>query len=86
MKNVLILVLAVKVKVLTKRTTEEKKMGKKRKTKKQAKEEVKEYITLSLKCPSCDWEWSESIDCELPYLSAQCPKCFHQPIYLISLI
>jgi transcription elongation factor Elf1 len=61
-------------------------MKKKQKTKKQEKEEAEKYITLSLKCPSCNWEWSGFIDCSSPHLSTQCPNCFHQPIYLISLM
>lgn len=44
-----------------------------------------QILTLSLKCPSCDWEWSGFIDCSAPYLSMQCPNCSHNPIYLISL-
>jgi len=48
--------------------------------------ETDDFITLSLKCPSCDWEWSEFIPFEAPYSSVQCPKCFHKPIYLISLM
>jgi ribosomal protein S27E len=48
--------------------------------------ELEEYpITLSLKCPSCNWEWSETIIFLPPSLSVQCPSCFHKPIYLIRL-
>ncbi|MBM4135941.1 MAG: hypothetical protein FJ241_03830 [Nitrospira sp.] len=66
-------------------------MEKKKKTSKKKKTinemELEEYpITLSLKCPSCNWEWSESIIFLPPSLSARCPRCFHQPIYLISLM
>src|SRR4030042_5265153 len=51
----------------------------KRKRKKAINEtELEEYpITLSLKCPSCNWEWSETIIFLPPSLSAMCPKCFH---------
>jgi len=59
-------------------------MEKKKKT--TIEEGVLEYpISLSLKCPSCDWEWSDSIYYVPASISTQCPRCFHKPIYLISL-
>lgn len=58
-------------------------MGKKKKDEEENSSD--KTLILSLKCPSCEWEWSEYIDCSTPYLSAQCPSCSHNPIYLISL-
>lgn len=65
-------------------------MEKKRKPSKKKKTTnevtLEEYpISLSLKCPSCNWEWSETIIYLPASSSAQCPRCFHKPIYLLSL-
>ena len=60
-------------------------MEKKKRIRKREEKE-NQYIVLTLKCPQCDWKWTEAIDCSTPYSSAQCPNCFHKPIYLISLM
>lgn len=40
-------------------------------------------IQLSLKCPSCGWEWSDSLFVGMTS-TPRCMKCFHQPVLIIE--
>lgn len=64
--------------------TDKKKPRKKTPVKRRPEEEDI-LIHLSLKCPSCGYEWSDSF---FQGMSAtpQCMKCFHKPVLLIEAV
>jgi len=40
---------------------------------------------LSLQCPSCEWIWSEEINCSLETAIPRCPECSHEPVLILKI-
>ena len=65
--------------------TDKKKTQKKTSVKRQDEEKTDILIHLSLRCPSCGWEWGDSLSEDMSS-TPQCIRCFHSPVFLIEAV
>lgn len=54
--------------------------------KEKPEEQAEVMVSLSLKCPECDWEWTDFVDARMVYSKPQCPSCFHHPVLIMQII